>query len=103
MSGLRLYDERYILIDEIYITIENWISPLKAETMIFLLALLISFSCNNVQIFSDSELVINRFFEMLAHGKNVTVRNMLKETNNILIWAMIRQLMNEEEFVLPTL
>lgn len=53
------------------------------------MALLVSFSNSNVQILSDSKIVINRFFEIYMNGKNMTVRNMLKEQNNILIWAMI--------------
>lgn len=103
ISGLRVYDDNYNIIDELYITIENWISLLKAETVIFLISLLITFSCHNVQILSDSELVINRFLEIVHNNTDTTVRNMFKEKNNILIWAIIRQLIKEPNFVLPTI
>lgn len=68
LSGINIYDENHNFIDEIYINIENWISPLKAESIAFFIVLLIAYDVNNVYIMTDSELVFNRFNEIIKQN-----------------------------------
>ncbi|PKK61547.1 hypothetical protein RhiirC2_791654 [Rhizophagus irregularis] len=42
IADLNIYDENFNLVDEIYIMIENWITPIKAETLAFLMVLNVS-------------------------------------------------------------
>ncbi|GET61352.1 hypothetical protein RhiirA1_466491 [Rhizophagus irregularis] len=42
IADLNIYDKNFNLVDEIYIMIENWITPIKAETLAFLMVLNVS-------------------------------------------------------------
>ncbi|PKY54579.1 hypothetical protein RhiirA4_473470 [Rhizophagus irregularis] len=67
-SGIGKYcrfDENHNLIDELYATIENWITSIKAETFAFLLELFIGHDIEKVYIYTDSELVYNRFNDLV--------------------------------------
>ncbi|CAB4443559.1 unnamed protein product [Rhizophagus irregularis] len=64
IAGLNIYNEDYDLMDELYISVENWITLTKAENPCILLALVIGFNCDNISVFTDNKNVYNRYNEL---------------------------------------
>ncbi|CAB4441046.1 unnamed protein product [Rhizophagus irregularis] len=103
LAGINVYDKNHNFIDEIYFSIENWISSVKAETFAFLIMLIIGYNVENVEIMTDSEVVYNRYYNIVKEESMYGARKILKEENNIYIWALIRQLVTKDKINLPTL
>ncbi|CAB5387185.1 unnamed protein product [Rhizophagus irregularis] len=103
LAGINVYDKNHNFIDEIYFSIENWISSVKAETFAFLIMLIIGYNVENVEIMTDSEVVYNRYYNIIKEESMYGARKILKEENNIYIWALIRQLVTKDKINLPTL
>ncbi|CAB4440968.1 unnamed protein product [Rhizophagus irregularis] len=76
---------------------------LKAETFAFLIMLIIGYNVENVEIMTDSEVVYNRYYNIVKEESMYGARKILKEENNIYIWALIRQLVTKDKINLPTL
>ncbi|GET53504.1 hypothetical protein RhiirA5_421178 [Rhizophagus irregularis] len=89
-SRISRFDENHNLIDELYATIENWITSIKAETFAFLLELFIGHDIEKVYIYTDSELVYNRFNDLVKKNDFVNARKIFKEQNNLYYWALIK-------------
>ncbi|PKY35065.1 hypothetical protein RhiirB3_455403 [Rhizophagus irregularis] len=85
LAGINIYDNEHNFINEIYFSIENWISPIKAETAAFLIALIIAFNVENVKFLPIAKMKI------------------LKEENNIYMWVLIRQMLVKDKIIVPTL
>ncbi|PKY60956.1 hypothetical protein RhiirA4_485319 [Rhizophagus irregularis] len=103
MAGLNFYNENHNLIDEMYVTVENWITPIKAETLAFLIALILIYNIDNVYIYTDSETICKRFEELKNAYTFANARKIYKEQNNIYYWALIRTLLMEEKISIPTI
>ncbi|CAB5387801.1 unnamed protein product [Rhizophagus irregularis] len=58
LAGINIYDNEHNFINEIYFSIENWISPIKAETAAFLIALIIAFNVENVKFLPIAKMFI---------------------------------------------
>ncbi|GBC20729.2 hypothetical protein GLOIN_2v1479662 [Rhizophagus irregularis DAOM 181602=DAOM 197198] len=103
LAGINIYDNEHNFIDEMYFSIENWISPIKAETAAFLIALIIAFNVENVKIFTDSENVYRKYYNIVKENSIYGARKILKEENNIYMWALIRQMLVKDKIIVPTL
>lgn len=103
IAGLNFYDENHNLLDEMYISIESWVSPIKAETFAFLIALIVGYNIENIIIHTDSETVCKRFEEVKKTYNFVNARKIYKEQNNIYFWALIRTLVVDENILVPKL
>ncbi|CAB5387797.1 unnamed protein product [Rhizophagus irregularis] len=103
LAGINIYDNEHNFIDEMYFSIENWISPIKAETAAFLIALIIAFNVENVKIFTDSENVYRKYYNIVKENSIYGARKILKKENNIYMWALIRQMLVKDKIIVPTL
>ncbi|CAB4390898.1 unnamed protein product [Rhizophagus irregularis] len=103
LAGINIYDNEHNFIDEMYFSIENWISPIKVETAAFLIALIIAFNVENVKIFTDSENVYRKYYNIVKENSIYGARKILKEENNIYMWALIRQMLVKDKIIVPTL
>ncbi|PKK56691.1 hypothetical protein RhiirC2_828242, partial [Rhizophagus irregularis] len=101
IAGLHFYDKDHNLIEEFYVNIEHWISPSKAEVTSFILALLVVYNINNVDIITDNEFILNYFNDIICKTEIYNTRKLLKTQNNIYIWALIRQFIDLNEIIIP--
>ncbi|GBC39515.2 hypothetical protein GLOIN_2v1480544 [Rhizophagus irregularis DAOM 181602=DAOM 197198] len=103
ISGVCVYDENHLILDEIYVSVENWITPAKTETLAFLIALIVCHRCDNVIIYTDCESVYNRYNILCQTNDFTNARKIFKEQSNIYLWALIRIIIKENFSFFPTI
>ncbi|CAB5384533.1 unnamed protein product [Rhizophagus irregularis] len=103
ISGVCVYDENHLILDEIYVSVENWITPAKTETLAFSIALIVCHRCDNVIIYTDCESVYNRYNILCQTNDFTNARKIFKEQSNIYLWALIRIIIKENFSFFPTI
>lgn len=96
--GVMIYNEDNTLIDSIFLTFENWITSNKAETLAFLVALLVTPVDKESTIYTDSQQIYNNFTTIVKHPHKINLRDILKFNANNHIWAIIKDML--ENFAL---
>jgi ribonuclease HI len=90
--GFMIYDLNMNLIDTFISTYEHWVSALRAELFAILSTLIVLPNNSTVNIYTDSEIIVNNFNIYKNYGFLLTARQKLKIRSQNQLWMIIMEI-----------
>ncbi|GES80391.1 hypothetical protein GLOIN_2v1787415 [Rhizophagus clarus] len=93
LFGIRIYSNNDIFLAQYISTFDSWITSTKAETLAFLVTLLILPENANAMIYLDSETVYNNYYNLINTTNIISIRDLFKTQHNPSLWIIIKDLL----------